>query len=534
MVLFTFLFCSLFLIPAQATETWSGWGGNTFNNRWASSNTKVNVSTVKTIKQHCRLDYHFGVSATPVNVGNIVYYPTWNGSFVALDYVKCAVQWQINVTDIIVKFAPLSLPLQQPGLLVDPVSRTSPQVDGDVLYFGTVTHALMVAVNRSTGKVLATKQVNDHPVAGITQAPTLYGGSIFVGSSSREESAAAIAGYQCCSFIGNFMSLSFNRALNKFTVNWEIHTLPANQGWAGASVWGSQPSIDKARNQVYIGTGNLYKDPPSFEKCENKSSSCLPQNIRMDSVLAVDMTTGSIKWQARPTPLDVWTLACGVPEIGIPRNTTQCPNQPGADANFGMAPAFVPANVSKLARDVVVAGQKNGLLYAFAADSGAVVWSTLTSPGSVFAGLSWGVAADDKRVYFTGINALDAVYQLQPSGQTANNSCFGAADLATGKLLWETQSPENSVAQVPPTVVGDLVLVGRTGNLDNPGNFENTNGGLIGLNKVTGQIVLDLTLDANFHGGIAVVDDYVMFGTGYAPFMGYTGNGSFYAMKVGA
>src|SRR3569833_2595732 len=130
MVLFTFLFCSLFLIPAQATETWSGWGGNTFNNRWASSNTKVNVSTVKTIKQHCRLDYHFGVSATPVNVGNIVYYPTWNGSFVALDYVKCAVQWQINVTDIFVKFAPLSRPRRRPGGRGGPGARAGPRGGG--------------------------------------------------------------------------------------------------------------------------------------------------------------------------------------------------------------------------------------------------------------------------------------------------------------------------------------------------------------------------------------------------------------------
>ncbi len=86
---------------------------------------------------------------------------------------------------------------------------------------------------------------------------------------------------------------------------------------------------------------------------------------------------------------------------------------------------------------------------------------------------------------------------------------------------------------MPPTVVGDLVLVGRTGSLDDPtGNFENSPGGLLALDKATGAVLLDLTLDANFHGGIAVVDSYVMFGTGYAPFMGYTGNGSFYVMKV--
>jgi outer membrane protein assembly factor BamB len=470
------------------------------------------------------------VSATPVNVDNIVYYPTWNGSFIALDYTTCSVQWQINVTDIIVKYAPLNA-LQTPGLLIDPVSRTSPQIDGNILYFGTVTHALLVAVDRITGRVLSKIQINSHPVACITQAPTVYNGHIFVGSSSREESAAGQPGYQCCSFAGNFMSLRFDRLLNIFTVNWNIPTVPSNQGWAGVSVWGSQPSIDRIRNQVYFATGQVYQDPSSFESCENKSSSCVPANIRYDAVIAADITTGIIRWQTRPISLDVWTIACGVFPF-IPPIPGLCPNQVGPDANFGMAPTFIPSILSGLPRDVVIAGNKNGLLYSLSADTGAILWSSQTSPGSIFAGVSWGVAVDNNKIYFTGINALNTPFALQPSGQIINNSCYGAADLATGNILWETQAPDNAIAQVPPTVVGDLVLVGRTGNDDNPANFENTNGSLIALNKKTGKVLLNLPLDANFHGGIAVVDNYIMFGTGYAPFMGYTGNGSFYVMKV--
>ena len=517
----------LFLAAAEATETWSGWGGNNLNNRWAAQNTKVNSRSIGSITQHCRVDYQFGVSATPVNVGNIVYYPTWNGSFVALNYVTCTVQWQINVTDIIVQFAPLTA-LQAPHVLLDPVSRTSPQIDGNILYFGTVTHALLVAVDRTTGHVLATKQINSHPVACITQALTLYNGYIFIGASSREESAVTVTGYQCCSFIGNFQSLSYNPLLKRFTVNWNIETLPTSGNWSGAAVWGSQPSIDTSRNQVFFGTGNLYRTAPVWEKCENKSSSCLPPNVHYDSVIAADIATGRINWQTRPTTMDVFTIACGVPPI-FPIIPALCPNQPGADANFGMAPSFVPASVSKMGQDIVVAGQKNGLLYAFCAEDGSVLWDVLTSPGSPFAGLSWGVAVDNKAAYFTGINSLGASFALEPSGQIINNSAFGAADLKTGSLLWETQVPESSVAQVPPTVVGDLVLVGRTGS---GADFEDSDGGLVALNKQTGQIVLDLELDANFHGGIAVVDNYIMFGTGYAPFMGYFGGGSFYVMQV--
>ncbi len=219
---------------------------------------------------------------------------------------------------------------------------------------------------------------------------------------------------------------------------------------------------------------------------------------------------------------------CGVPPF-FPRNATLCPNQPGSDANFGMAPAFVPASVSGLRQDIVVAGQKNGLLYAFCAQDGSILWSVLTSPASPFAGLSWGVAADDHSVYFTGINALGATFQLQPSGKTINNSAFGAADLKTGKLLWETQASKNSVAQVPPTVVSDLILVGRTGS---GADFENSLGGLVALNKYTGETLLDIDLNANFHGGIAVANEFIMLGSGYAPFMGYFGQGSMTIMRV--
>ena len=33
-------------------------------------------------------------------------------------------------------------------------SRSSPQVDGDVIYLGTLAHALLVALNKHTGSVL--------------------------------------------------------------------------------------------------------------------------------------------------------------------------------------------------------------------------------------------------------------------------------------------------------------------------------------------------------------------------------------------
>ena len=53
-------------------------------------------------------------------------------------------------------------------------------------------------------------------------------------------------------------------------------------------------------------------------------------------------------------------------------------------------------------------------------------------------------------------------------------------------------------------------------------------GSLVALDKDTGSIVESWVLDAYFHGAVAVVDGFVMFGTGYAGMM----NGSFDVWRV--
>jgi hypothetical protein len=94
-------------ITSQDSFTqWSGWGGN-YNNRWASQNSPISSSNTKYLAPQRNISYPIGVSATPVVSGNIVYYPTWNGSFAALDFVPCRILWQINVTNIISNYSPI-------------------------------------------------------------------------------------------------------------------------------------------------------------------------------------------------------------------------------------------------------------------------------------------------------------------------------------------------------------------------------------------------------------------------------------------
>jgi hypothetical protein len=202
LVFIFFRFCVRVVADDPSTASFptrSGWGANYYNNRWASQNRDISSSSIHSLASHCQISYPIGISATPVVFGDTVYYPTWNGSLVALDYTTCQVLWEISVTDIVTNLAPIS---QLQADVSFPMSRTGPQVDGDVLYFGTLIHALVVAVNRLTGQTLGVIQINSHPVAIVTQSPTFYNGVLFIGSSSIEEDAALEPGYVCCSFVG--------------------------------------------------------------------------------------------------------------------------------------------------------------------------------------------------------------------------------------------------------------------------------------------------------------------------------------------
>jgi glucose dehydrogenase len=373
-------------------DEWTGWGGSIYNNR-ASNNKHISSSTLKNASVHCQIPHKGGVSATPILSNGIAYYPTWGGSFVALDHEKCQIKWEINVTSIIINFASPT-PLQQllihstvaGGLLA---SRTSPQIDvkNSVLYFATQLNALVVAVDLATGSLLGIKQLNSHPAAIVTLSPTLYNDILYIGVASAEELVAGLVpGYKCCSFVGNIAALSFDRYSRTFRTVWDLDMLPtaaetnqADSGrWSGVGVWGSQPAIDKARGRVFFATGNVYSVPDAYVNCTDDAhhfdpskpqpTLCLPDRIWQNAVIALDLLTGKPAWLKRFGPLDVWNLACGT--NGTVTNPVSCPGTPGPDSDFGMAPAYVPAadgqhGEAGLGRDLLVVGRRAGTCTAW-------------------------------------------------------------------------------------------------------------------------------------------------------------------------
>jgi hypothetical protein len=115
----------------------------------------VDSSNAASLALVCQKIYNPGVSTTPLVTDGIAYFPTWNGLFVTLNYRTCCTLWETNITDLIWEYKLLSA---EQTLHLDPVSRTSPVIgkhgDDDVLYIGTLAHALVLAIDKMTGKLI--------------------------------------------------------------------------------------------------------------------------------------------------------------------------------------------------------------------------------------------------------------------------------------------------------------------------------------------------------------------------------------------
>ncbi|KAK3679314.1 hypothetical protein LTR78_000875 [Recurvomyces mirabilis] len=518
------LLCTVLAQPSpdyrQDVSQWSGWGGSYLNDRHAQ-NSELNSTTLKSLQQRCRYDVAVGTSAPPATQDSIAYFTTYGGLLIAYDYVDCKLVWRTNVTDIIYQYGqPTAFQLA----VISAVSRSSPQIGDGVLYIATLIHALLLAFDPKTGKLLATTQVHPHPYAQLTMSPTYYNGRVFIGTSSAEETAALLPNYTCCSFAGTFAAFSFDHSKGKFTTEWNVTLLPEPlgvDGWNGAAVWGSQPSIDSKRQQVFIATGNTYELPDSVVACINATKdddqdACYPEDAQIQAVVALDIRTGRINWSSKQSPLQAWTAACGVP--GFTPKLPTCPADPGPDADFGMAPSFISASHARTPNhsDVVVTGQKSGVLFAMDAANGSVYWATLTSPDSSSNGaLTWGVAVDSEKVYFTGANPAGISWETLPSGKNISNSAYGAVSLLNGTFLWETSVPHNYSSLDPPTVVNDLVLVGRNYNYNGGALAPANSTGSVVILNTAGKVLQEIEVDTVMWGGIAVLEKHVLVGTGY-------------------
>ena len=298
----------------------------------------------------------------------------------------------------------------------------------------------------------------------------------------------------------------------------------SNTIYLGVAVWGSQFPADYKRNQIYIGTGNYYNLPLSIEKCLNDTSNltllsdpCFEPNTYSESILALDMDTGLIRWSQNLGSVNAWTIACIAP--GASQNPN-CPPLPGSDSDFGQAPILklnMKYKFGGVNRDQLFVGQKSGVVFGFDAETGRIIWSTQVSPGSYAGGMEFGSAADDQYIY-VGNNNGDGLNYTLPDQVLTNKASWSAVDLVTGQIMWTTVDPTTNINQTsshhPLTVWDELVLV--------PGGsfpLRDTiamKGCLYGLNKRNGQVLYEKCIEnVPIGSGASVAGNTIYVGIGY-------------------
>ncbi len=346
----------------------------------------------------------------PAVVGDWLWVTNRSGKFYALDTKTGCVHWSVD--DLVSRTTPV--------VIKSPISPSGWAT------FISQSDRIVRAFDAQTGKeIWRTGELEKHPVSVLTGSPVVAGDRLIVPISSIEEAAAMSKTYSCCTFRGSVTALDLKtgkQLWNTSMIDGPMKTIRDKasggkvQGPAGAAIWAA-PSVDKKRGLVYVVTGDSYTDIDTNGD---------------DAIVAIDLKTGAIKWRRQVTEHDNFVMGCGPTS-----QSGNCPTPMGPDYDFGATPVLMTLAGGK---QVLVAGQKSGIVYGLNPDTGALIWKTIVGMGSALGGVEWGIGADDKQVYVP-ISDLVYLFNTKPDAPKGKAGVY-ALDPASGKIVWSAPAPD--------------------------------------------------------------------------------------------
>ncbi|HEY8574491.1 PQQ-binding-like beta-propeller repeat protein [Phenylobacterium sp.] len=357
----------------------------------------------------------------PTVIGDWLYMANRTGKLYALDAKTGCVRWVRD--DVTSRTTPM-------------IVKTAISPSGWATFVGERTRTVR-AIDAQTGKdIWKSPEIESHRLAGITGTPLVVGDQVFVPTTSGEEGGARANTYECCTFRGSLVALDLKTGAKQwqtYVITEPLGKLGKNsagtQMWgpAGGAIW-SAPSADPKRGLVYVATGDSYVDAPT------KGA---------DAIVAMDMKTGKIRWSHQVTENDNFITGC----YGTAVKPANCPEELGPDFDFGATPIV---HTLKTGRQIVLSGQKSGIVYGMDPDTGKLLWKTTVGVGSSLGGIEWGMAADNQRLYVANAD-IGGLFEEIRRGQGKPpepfipyppNPGLSAIDPATGKILWQTKAPK--------------------------------------------------------------------------------------------
>ena len=304
--------------------------------------------------------------------------------------------------------------------------------------------ANVYALDAETGERLWTQVADPHPNASITGSLTAFGRMLFVPLSSNDDINSMDPAYPCCTHHGSVVALDAKTG----AIVWKTPTISEEPrvsgrtavgtkvwGPSGASIWNT-PTIDEARGLLFVGTGNNHSRPAT---------------AMSDSVLAMDWRTGRIVWTYQAQAGDAWNAACSF------GSRTSCPDPEGPDIDFGGTTALVQL----AGREILLAGQKSGMLHALDPATGKPVWMKRIVHGGPQGGIRYGLASRE------GVVFVPSMAQGDEHGENRENlPGLFALSAADGAVVWQAKGsalcagrePCIGIVGAPPLATADVVF----------------------------------------------------------------------------
>lgn len=342
--------------------------------------------------------------AAPVIVGSTVFYSATDaGRVFALDTETGCAKW-----------------VYEAGTRLRSSMAYDSQDGEATLVFGD-QRGMVYSLNAATGEAnwVASGQATDNQ-AMITGTPVIVDDKIIVPLSGSGVVTGGNPKFECCDNHGAVTALS----LASGEKLWEYHTMPSadyngmvsstgvkQRGPSGAPIW-TTPTVDAKRGQVIVTTG------------ENTSH---PTTGTSDAIIALDLETGAENWVFQALENDMWNFSCSAKGP----NCIILPDTNSVDFDFG-GPAIL---VESDGKELLVAGQKSGDLWALDPATGTVVWNQRVGEGTALGGNHWGIATDFERAFMT----INDPANIIENGYAGLYSFF----LGSGEPSWSYQvTPE--------------------------------------------------------------------------------------------
>lgn len=415
--------------------------GNRLDGTRRAGPSPITVATAGRLRPAWRFTAGGPVTGTPIVVNGIVLIGSYDGSLYALDASTGSPRWSF-ATGATAFERDMKVPLG--------ISGSATVADGAV-YVGDAD-AVVHALDLGDGGHRWSASVEPAPNGSIWSSPVVAEDHVVVGVASVAKEAG---------FRGSVVALDRRNG----RIRWQMHMTP--EGVDGAGVF-AVPAIDLVRRTVYAATQNAYTARPA------------PYG-QVISMVALDLDSGALRWSMAAPPNDGQT-------------------SPVADVGFSASPGVVSVTVDGQSRDLVIEGQKSGVLWALDRDTGAVVWRTEISPPGPLGGMEGTAAISADGIVVPATRWL--AWSEPATGLVAG------VDPSDGRVRWKVDLLRPAAAAA--TIVNDLALLAT---LD---------GHLHGFSVRDGAHVLDLDLGRSANGGVAVSGDLVVVGAGtpvFAPFI---------------